>query len=138
MQVDTHRDPGARDHWMGAMPEGTVPDPRRYPVDACSWGVYCRFHGTAGAYVGEYGAEVMGAWAQRAQRWTHGGRTVYFAFNNTDSQGNESADPAAIADGRHLAAALRRNGVFREATSADTPAPGSSTGAPTVLHVFRV
>lgn len=59
VQVDSHRSAGASAHWMGAMWDGTVPEPRLYPVEACSWGVYCRFHGTAGQYIGEYGAEVM-------------------------------------------------------------------------------
>ena len=34
--------------WIGSLEAGPNPPPARYPLQSCSWGVYGRFHGSAG------------------------------------------------------------------------------------------
>lgn len=34
--------------WIGSLQPGPNPPPEAYPLDACSWGVYVRFHGSEG------------------------------------------------------------------------------------------
>ena len=92
------------ERWCAALHEGSNPRAEDYPLHICSWGLYLRFHGAAGKYVGAYGKSRMAWWAQKMQDWAASGRTVYAAFNNTD----DGVPPSAIADCRHLAASLRR------------------------------
>lgn len=80
----------------------------------------------------------MDGWAQLAKLWVDGGRTVYFAFNNTDGKGDESPEPAAVVDARHLAAALRRNGVFNRARTVTVSESGSPTAGKWALCIIRL
>eukprot|EP00887_Chlorella_sp_A99_P006454 scaffold3.g6454.t1 len=84
-----------------------APGRDEYPLDACSWGVYLRFHGSAGQYVGRHGAKEMRRWADWCKTRAAEGKECYLAFNNTDG-----TPPPAIADARELGAAFRANGVF--------------------------
>jgi uncharacterized protein YecE (DUF72 family) len=54
--------------WCGDLC-GAHPRPEDYPAWRCSWGVYLRFHGSRGKYVGAYGAEVAREWAERVAAW---------------------------------------------------------------------
>jgi len=45
--------------------------------------IYLRFHGTEKGYRGDYGDEVLTAYAQRISEWLREGKSVYCYFNNT-------------------------------------------------------
>ncbi len=60
---------------------------------------YLRFHGTAGKYLGRYGAEALAPFARELRRWRDAGRDAYVYFNN-DTLG------AALYDVRELARML--------------------------------
>lgn len=103
---DVAPEPGeaAGKSWTGTLRRGANPPVEEYPLRACSWGAYVRFHGAGGKYRGRYGAAAIEAWADTLARWAAGGREVWAAFNN-------DAGGAAVEDARALAAALRRRGL---------------------------
>jgi uncharacterized protein YecE (DUF72 family) len=92
--------------WCATLRRGANPPPEAYPL-TCDWGVYVRFHGRTGKYVGPYGEERMAAWAWQLRAWAESGRRVYAAFNNTD----DGVPAGAITDARLIAAALSAFGV---------------------------
>ena len=99
--------------WVPTLHRGQNPLPENYPLECCDWGVYIRFHGSSGKYLGAYGAAEMAKWAERMYTWGSGNehrnqRTVYAAFNNTD---DGVPLPSAIQDATALAAALRQLGA---------------------------
>ena len=78
--------------WSGDLEDGFHP---QKPVETASWGVYWRFHGATGQYVGNYGAElplVISKWIP-----SDPGKTVYVAFNNTDDKAEDGL-PSAVSD----------------------------------------
>lgn len=70
--------------WAGELPSGPSPVPEEYPL-TCDWGVYFRFHGASGQYVGCYGGAAMRRWAERLHAAIAGSsRSAFAFFNNTD------------------------------------------------------
>lgn len=62
--------------WIGSLTPGPNPPPEEYPLDACSWGAYCRFHGSKGRYVGAHGPAEMQRWADWAKACAVEGKEV--------------------------------------------------------------
>jgi len=91
------------DGWAGDLASGSSPSPDSYPL-TCDWGVYFRFHGLSGQYVGLYGTRRMKRWSRHLCRLAGASRTAFAFFNNTDD-GEPLA--SAIVDARALQAALR-------------------------------
>lgn len=87
------------DGWAGALASGSSPAPERYPV-TCDWGVYFRFHGASGQYVGKYGAARMRRWAAHLNRAKRDASMIAFAFFNNTDDGDPL--PSAIVDARSL------------------------------------
>jgi len=91
------------DGWAGELPSGSNPPAAAYPV-TCDWGVYFRFHGASGQYVGSYGPAAMRQWAKHLRRTTAGSSRVAYAFFNNTDDGEPVA--SAVIDARALRDAL--------------------------------
>jgi uncharacterized protein YecE (DUF72 family) len=70
--------------------------------------VYVRRHGTRRRYGGSYTEAMLQADAGRVQAWTHGGRDVYFYYNN-------DGRAAAIRNARRLVELLQKGAVRHRA-----------------------
>lgn len=110
--------------WAGDLVDGPNPALEEFSrIDACSWGVYLRFHGSQGQYRGMYGCESMDSWAELIRGWSDTGRAVYIAFNNDNLISTDDKMPAAIADCRHLATALRNKGAIELGSEKEAVGP---------------
>mmetsp|Transcript_20847 Transcript_20847/g.34326 ORF Transcript_20847/g.34326 Transcript_20847/m.34326 type:complete len:303 (+) Transcript_20847:723-1631(+) len=85
-------------------------------LNTADWGVYIRLYGTAGQYIGTYGAERLKFYVDAVKPLSvssPNGRAAYFAFNNTDDLSNGSSSvPSCICDGRTLAELCRDEHLF--------------------------
>eukprot|EP00928_Gymnodinium_smaydae_P006333 TRINITY_DN12235_c0_g1_i1.p1 TRINITY_DN12235_c0_g1~~TRINITY_DN12235_c0_g1_i1.p1 ORF type:complete len:299 (+),score=44.89 TRINITY_DN12235_c0_g1_i1:1-897(+) len=89
--------------WAGELPSGSNPEPQHYPL-TCDWGVYFRFHGSEGQYVGSYGKSEMKKWASRLHKTIEGSARIGFAFFNNTDDGEPLA--SAIVDATNLQKSL--------------------------------
>ena len=76
--------------WAGDMDSGFHPD---HPIQTASWGMYWRFHGHIGQYVGAYGNNLYPI----MQRWFQPNCNIFIFFNNTDDI-DDNGMPSAIND----------------------------------------
>ena len=90
--------------WAGYLLSGNWP-PLEVPTEdySCSWGVYFRYHGTSGQYVGSYGPEFLTGLKKTIEEHIQERKEVYIFFNNTD----ERTPPSAIQDARFLSGTLK-------------------------------
>lgn len=83
--------------WADNMRSGFSPCLEDYPFEnGCTWGVYARFHGTAGQYEGSYSHECLNGFLERCR--SAPSVPIYVFFNNTDS----GHPPSAIRDAKHI------------------------------------
>jgi len=81
--------------WADDMRSGFSPRLEEYPFEnGCTWGVYIRFHGTAGQYEGSYSDAFLDKVLERCRSSS----SAYIFFNKTDSR----HPPSAIGDARHI------------------------------------
>ncbi|AYV78846.1 MAG: hypothetical protein Edafosvirus38_6 [Edafosvirus sp.] len=73
------------------LPNGFTPKLIDYPLSICNWGVYIKFHGSKGQYVGNYENKIL---KESAKFLNKTNLNVFAIFNNTDS----NKPPSAIID----------------------------------------